>query len=187
MEPRIILNSRQFSLTLNRLSYQLIEVHGDFSGSCLIGIQPRGVNLTNRLSGMLQNILNREIETGRLDISFYRDDFKSRPQLKVEDTNIRFTIEGKRVILADDVLYTGRTVRAAMDALLDFGRPSKVELLVLIDRRFSRQFPIQPDYTGKAIDSIYSEQVKVQWKEHDKKDAVWILKEEFEPANSGQR
>ena len=110
----------------------------------------------------------KDIYYGKLDITFYRDDI--RKELHVANhTDIPFTIEGKRVILIDDVLYTGRTIRAALDALLDFGRPGKVELCVLIDRRFSRQLPIQPDYVGKAIDSIISQKVKVEW---DKKEVI---------------
>ena len=110
----------------------------------------------------------KNINYGKLDITFYRDDI--RKELHVANhTDIPFTIEGKRVILIDDVLYTGRTIRAALDALLDFGRPGKVELCVLIDRRFSRQLPIQPDYVGKAIDSIISQKVKVEW---DKKEVI---------------
>jgi pyrimidine operon attenuation protein/uracil phosphoribosyltransferase len=106
----------------------------------------------------------QEIDYGMLDITFYRDDI--RKELHVANqTDIPFSIEGMNVVLIDDVLYTGRTIRSALDALLDYGRPKKVELCVLIDRRFSRQFPIQPDYVGKAIDSIISQKVKVSWAE----------------------
>ena len=109
-----------------------------------------------------------------MDITFYRDDVRKELHI-ANQTDIPFSIEGKRVVLIDDVLYTGRTIRAALDALLDFGRPEKVELCILIDRRFSRQLPIQPDYVGKSIDSIISQKVKVLWKEKDDKEEVVIL------------
>lgn len=177
MEPRVILDSKKFALTLNRLCYQLIENHGNFSNSVIIGVQPRGIHLADRVVKLLSEINNQSILYAKLDISLYRDDFKNK-QLNIQDTTINFSIEGKNIVLIDDVLFTGRTIRSAMDALLDFGRPGKVELLVLIDRRFTRQFPIQADYIGKTIDSIYSEQVKVDWKETEGKDAVWIMKEQ---------
>ena len=116
-----------------------------------------------------ENILYR-----KLDITIYRDDV--RQQLHVANqTDINFSIEGKKVVLIDDVLYTGRTTRAALDALMDFGRPDKVELMVLIDRRYSRQLPIQADYIGKSIDSIVTQKVKVLWKERDEKDEVILI------------
>lgn len=123
----------------------------------------------------LKKILpNEKVPYGILDITFYRDDV--RKEIHVPNhTRIPFTIENKNVVLIDDVLHTGRTIRAALDALLDFGRPSKVELCALIDRRFSRQLPIQPDYVGKAIDSIISQRVKVYWKSRDKKQEVVLL------------
>lgn len=114
------------------------------------------------------------LQYGKLDITFYRDDIRKELHI-ANQTDIPFSLEGKRVVLIDDVLYTGRTIRAALDALLAFGRPEKVELCVLIDRRFSRQFPIQPDYIGKSIDSIISQKVKVFWKEKDGKDEVAIV------------
>jgi pyrimidine operon attenuation protein / uracil phosphoribosyltransferase len=113
-----------------------------------------------------------------MDITFYRDDFRRREKpLQASNTKINFPIEKKKIVLIDDVLFTGRTIRAALDALLDFGRPEHVELLVLIDRRFTRDLPIQANYIGKTIDSIESEHVKVEWKEQDGADKVWILTE----------
>lgn len=114
------------------------------------------------------------LQYGKLDITFYRDDVRKELH-KANHTAIPFSIEGKNVVLIDDVLYTGRTIRAALDALLDFGRPAKVELCILIDRRFSRQLPIQPDYIGKSIDSIVSQKVKVFWNEKDGKEEVMLL------------
>ena len=148
MKPAVIVNSQHFQVILNRLSHQLIENHGNFSNSVIIGLQPRGIYLANRLKKNLEEILGNSssIQCGALDITFYRDDFRRREQpLLPSATNIDFIIENKKVILVDDVFFTGRTVRAGMDALLAFGRPQKVELLALIYRRFSRQLPIQPD------------------------------------------
>lgn len=178
MQPRILLNSQQFGLTINRLCYELIENHDDFSNTILIGLQPRGIFLANRLHQCLTGILrNKSILKGTLDITFYRDDFRNRENTLVPSaTDIDFLVEEKKVVLIDDVLFTGRTIRAGLDALLAFGRPRKVELLILIDRRFSRHLPIQPDYTGKTIDSVSSEKVRVGWKESDGKDEVVLLK-----------
>ena len=163
-----ILDKPQLDLTIQRLSHQLLENTVDFSGTVIIGLQPRGVFLADRIIKHLNEVGYRDIKYGKLDITFYRDDI--RKELHVPNhTDIPFSIEDKIVILVDDVLYTGRTIRAALDALLDFGRPQKVELCVLIDRRFSRQLPIQPDYSGKTIDSIISQKVKVEW---DKEQVV---------------
>ncbi|HXH19253.1 MAG TPA: bifunctional pyr operon transcriptional regulator/uracil phosphoribosyltransferase PyrR [Chitinophagales bacterium] len=177
MPARVILDSKKFALTIDRLCYQLIENHKDFSNMALIGIQPRGVHLSDRLFHRLKEIRKGvSLKYGVLDITFYRDDFRRSEKVHTaSDTTIDFSVEGKDVVLVDDVLFTARTVRAAFDALLDFGRPDKVELLVLIDRRLSRQMPIQPTYVGKTIDAIESEYVKVEWKEIDGEDKVLIL------------
>ena len=167
-----ILSEQQLSITIKRLAHQILENHVDLNNTVLIGIQPRGVFLSDQVVDEIKKqIPNKNISYGKLDITFYRDDI--RKELHVANqTDILFSVEGKNVILIDDVLYTGRTIRAALDALLDFGRPEKVELCVLIDRRFSRQFPIHPDYVGKSIDSIISEKVKVYWKQKDGKQEV---------------
>ncbi len=176
MKPRVILDDRKFKLTLQRLCHQLVENHKDFANTVLIGVQPRGPFLSNRLRAYLQEIVpGLVLPHGNLDITFYRDDFRSgKGHLSPNNTSIEFSVEHKRVILVDDVLYTGRTIRAAMDALLDFGRPETVELVVLIDRRFSRELPIHPDYVGKTIDSIESERIRVEWKDIDGQDKVWL-------------
>lgn len=176
MKPRVLLNSIQLNLTLRRLCYQLIENHNSFEDTVLIGIQPRGVFLSRRIHSILSEQYKiSNLHHGELDIAFYRDDFRRRPEpLQVSKTKIDFAIENKNVVLIDDVLYTGRTTRAALDALLDYGRPTSVEYLVLIDRRFSRHLPIQADYIGKTVDSIESERVKVLWNEQDKKDQVLL-------------
>ena len=153
----------QLKLTLKRLAHELIENHYPFTDTCIIGIQPRGIAISDFITQYIQTIHPEvSIPYGKLDITFYRDDF--RGQIHIPSiTDLPFSIEGKKVILIDDVLYTGRTIRAAMDALLDNGRAQKVELCILVDRKFSRELPIQPDYVGKSIDSIVTQKVKVMW------------------------
>ncbi len=170
-----ILTEQQLEITIKRLAHQVLENHVDLTNTVLIGLQPRGVFLSDQLVDEIKKETSTEkIQYGKLDITFYRDDI--RKELHIANrTDIPFSIEGKNVVLIDDVLYTGRTIRAALDALLDFGRPEKVELCVLIDRRFSRQLPIHPDYTGKSIDAIVSQKVKVFWKNRDGKDEVCLV------------
>ena len=173
---KTLLNSEKLNITLQRLAHQLVENHLSFNDTVIIGIQPRGIFLSDRIYKMVKKITgNKKIGYGRLDITFYRDDVQSRDIQVPTDTSIPFSIEGKSVVLIDDVLYTGRTIRSAMDALIDFGRPKNVELLVLVDRRFSRELPIQPDYTGYAVDTILTQKVKVYWKEKDGKDEVVLI------------
>lgn len=179
MQNTTLLEGKKFQITIQRLCRQLIENHNDFSNSVLIGIQPRGIYLANRIAEELQKILpDKTIQQGDMDITFYRDDFRRRESpLVPNQTKIDFIIEGKKVILMDDVLWTGRTIRAAMDAMLDFGRPEKVELLVLVDRRYSRHLPVAADYVGIEVDSIASQKVVVSWKETDGEDKVILLSE----------
>jgi pyrimidine operon attenuation protein/uracil phosphoribosyltransferase len=175
MKPKIILEGEQLEITITRLCHQLIEVHDDFNQSAIIGLQPRGVFLAKRIHQKLSFILKtKKINYGELDITFYRDDFR-RKELIPNKTNIDFIIEDKNIILIDDVLFTGRTIRAGLDAMLAFGRPKDVELLVLIDRRFRRHLPIQAKYIGKTIDSIESQNVRVELKETEGKDRVTLL------------
>ena len=175
MKSKVILTSEQIYITIKRLCYQLIEVHTDFSKSVIIGLQPRGIFLARRIVKELQLISkNKNILLGELDTTFFRDDFR-RKELIPSKTNIDFIIEDKNVILVDDVLFTGRTIRAGLDAMLAFGRPNDVELLVLIDRRFSRHLPIQAKYIGKTIDSIASQIVRVDWTELDGADKVTLV------------
>ena len=162
-----ILSEQQLAITITRLAHQILENAIQPENTVVIGIQPRGVFLSDQIiKEIRQELPAKKIQYGKLDITFYRDDI--RKELHVANqTDIPFSIEGKKVVLIDDVLYTGRTIRAALDALLDFGRPAKVELCVLIDRRFSREFPIQPDYVGKSIDSIVTQKVKVEWNKRE--------------------
>jgi len=170
-----ILTEPQLEITIKRLAHQVLENHVDLTNTVVIGLQPRGIYLSDRIVDEIKKETSSDkIQYGKLDITFYRDDIRKELHI-ANSTDIPFSIEGKNVILIDDVLYTGRTIRAALDALLDFGRPEKVELCVLIDRRFSRQLPIQPDYIGKSIDAIVSQKVKVFWKNKDGKDEVCLL------------
>lgn len=170
-----ILTEQQLEITIKRLAHQVLENHTDLTNTVFIGLQPRGVFLSDQIVNEIKKqTADDKIQYGKLDITFYRDDI--RKELHIANrTDIPFSIEGKNVVLIDDVLYTGRTIRAALDALLDFGRPEKVELCVLIDRRFSRQLPIQPDYIGRSIDAIVSQKVKVYWKSKDGKDEVCLV------------
>jgi len=165
----IILDKQQLHLTILRLAHQLSENHVDLNNIVFIGLQPRGVQVSKHIVENIQQLFPAEkIKYGVLDITFYRDDVRSELH-RANTTEIPFSVEGKHVVLIDDVLYTGRTIRAALDALQDFGRPQKVELCVLVDRRFNRELPIQPDYCGKAIDTVSSQKVKVEW---DKEEVI---------------
>ncbi len=170
-----ILTPYQISLTIKRLANQVLENHVSKESVVLIGLQPRGIFLSDRIAAEIKKENSSiTLNYGKLDITFYRDDI--RKELHVPNkTEINFSIEGKKIILIDDVLYTGRTIRAALDALMDFGRPDSVALLVLIDRRYSRHLPIQPDYTGLSIDSIISQKIKVLWQERDGRDEVILI------------
>ena len=170
-----ILKEQELVITIRRLAHQVLENHLNLDDTVLIGLQPRGIFLSDKIVDEIKKQVPAAlVQYGKLDITFYRDDI--RKELHIANrTDIPFSIEGKNVVLIDDVLYTGRTIRAALDALLAFGRPEKVELCVLIDRRFSRQLPIQPDYIGKSIDAIVSQKVKVFWKAKDGKDEVCLV------------
>ena len=174
---RVIIGQRRFALTIERLCQQLIEQHGRFEGTCLIGIQPRGVHLAGRLQKELQRILQTDrLEVGKLDITFYRDDFRTRDKpLSASRTEIDFLVENKEVILVDDVLYTGRTVQAALTALNHYGRAKKVELLSMVDRRFNRHLPVQADYVGLTVDAVDKAFVRVEWAEINGEDQILIF------------
>ncbi len=177
MSQKVLLSSKEVAIILHRLACQLIEKHLDFSNSILIGIQPRGTFLAERLKNLLEKEYHvSNITLGYLDITFFRDDFrKTEKPLEANKTKIDFIVENKKVIFIDDVLYTGRSIRAALTAIQSFGRPSEIELLVLIDRRFSRNLPIQPDYRGRQVDAINDEKVKVCWKENEGEDEVYLM------------
>ena len=174
---RVILEQERFTLVIERLCHQLIEEFDDFRDTCLIGIQPRGALLAQRLHERLRQIpeVGKAVDLGKLDITFYRDDFRQRDKpLKASTTEMNFLVEDKKVVLVDDVLYTGRTVNAALTALNHYGRPRTVELLALVDRRFNRHLPIQPDFTGITVDALDQTYVKVEWRNLEGEDRVLL-------------
>ena len=173
----MLLNAIEVNIALHRLACQLIENHDTFSNTVLIGIQPRGIFLAERIKLLLETEYNvKNIELGYLDITFYRDDFRRNDKpIEANRTKINFIVEDKKVVFIDDVLYTGRSIRAALTAIQSFGRPLEIELLTFIDRRFSRHLPIQPDYRGRQVDAINNEKVKVCWKENDGIDTVYLI------------
>ncbi len=177
MSQKVLLNAKEINIILHRLACQLIENHNNFKSTVLIGIQPRGKYLVNRLATMLKEEYNlKNLKIGYLDINFYRDDFRRGDKtLEANTTEINFIVEDKKVVFVDDVLFTGRSIRAALTAIQSFGRPKEIELLALIDRRFSRHVPIQPDYKGRQVDAINEEKVKVNWKENAGEDAVYLI------------
>ena len=179
MSQKVLLNHNEVNIILQRLACQLVEKHSNFSNTVLIGLQPRGKFLANRLKDLLKSEYNiSELESGYLDITFYRDDFRRTTKvLKASTTEMNCIVEDKKVVFIDDVLYTGRSIRAALTAIQSYGRPSSIELLILIDRRFSRHLPIQPDYRGRQVDAIDNEKVIVNWKELHGEDAVYLLKQ----------
>jgi pyrimidine operon attenuation protein/uracil phosphoribosyltransferase len=145
-----------------------------------MGLQPRGIYLAEKIKENLEKSLKKSVLLGYLDTTFYRDDFRRRETpVTAKSTQVDFIIERKNVIIVDDVLFTGRSVRAAMDAMMAFGRPRKVELLVLVNRKYSRELPIEPDYVGKNVNTIESQKVLVEWvKSGSKSDNVWLITKE---------
>ena len=182
MSNRLLLDTKEIQIILNRLACQLRETHQDFSNSVLIGIQPRGTDLAKRLLSILKQEHHiQDISNGFLDITFFRDDFRrSEKVLSANENLMEVSVENKKVVLIDDVLYTGRSIRAALTAIDSYGRPSEIELLTLIDRRFSRHLPIQPDYLGRQVDAIADEKVLVHWEEEHGEDTVYIINKENE-------
>lgn len=174
---RTLLGKERFDLTVDRLCYELIEDYDDFADTCIIGIQPRGIFFSNLLSARLARILGQtRFQYGKLDITFYRDDFRTKSTpLKASETDMNFLVEDKRVLLVDDVLYTGRTIQAAMTAINHYGRPRNVELVVLVDRRFNRHLPIQADYTGITVDALDEAYVKVIWQNNGQEGEIKIF------------
>ena len=175
-----LLDSPLLDVTVSRLAQQLVENHGDFSQSVILGMQPKGVFLAKRINDRLASFGYANIPLGHLDTTFYRDDFRRRDKpLSPNATHVPFIIEDKKVILVDDVLYTGRSVRAALSAMMAFGRPHKVELLVMIDRKYSRDLPIEPMYVGRAVNTIQQQKVLVQWQEQGfEEDNIWLVHKE---------
>lgn len=171
---RLILSSPLLEIMISRLCQQLIENHQDFSNSVIMGLQPRGIHFAERVSQELKS-LGHTIPLGYLDATFHRDDFRLRP-LRANATKIDFVIENKNVILIDDVLATGRMVRAAIDAMQAFGRPRKIELMVLIDRQYNREIPIEPNYTGMKVNTLDTQRVLVELTEQGyEANKIWLV------------
>lgn len=179
MQKKLILDSDLLRVTIDRLCQELIENHGSFESTVLLGLQPRGIFLADRIRDKLVQACDREIPLGYLDATFYRDDFRRREEPpKASETRVPFLIEGRKVVLIDDVLYTGRTVRAALDAMIAFGRPEKVELLVLIDRKRTRELPIAADYVGQYVNTLDSQKVLVELDNDRKHSRIWLINKE---------
>lgn len=182
-EGRAILADAQFALVVDRMCHQLIEVYDDFEGVCMVGMQPRGVLFADRLVDRLHELLpEAPFEYGKLDITFYRDDFRMRDRqpLRASATEMDFLVQDKRVLLVDDVLYTGRSVLAALTALQHYGRPKTVDLVALVDRRFNRHLPIKSNFVGITIDALDKAYVKVEWENQNGADQVLLFPERFE-------
>ena len=177
MEEKLLYDHQKLNATINRLAYELIENHEQFNQTAIIGLQPRGILLARIIRQRVEEIIQSKIKYGELDITFFRDDYRTNDkQLGASPIHIPFSTENLNIILIDDVLYTGRSIRSAMDALLGFGRPAKIELCVLIDRKFNRENPVAPDYVGKTVDTRgHGQKVKVEWAEKNYK--VWLINE----------
>ncbi|MFZ5971138.1 MAG: bifunctional pyr operon transcriptional regulator/uracil phosphoribosyltransferase PyrR [Bacteroidota bacterium] len=177
MRKKLIFDSDQLDITLSRLSHQLIENHGNFTNTVILGLQPRGIFLAEFIHKKLEKETKTQIPLGYLDTTFHRDDFRRREvPAKASETKVPFVIEEKNVILIDDVLYTGRTVRAALDAMIAFGRPAKVELLVLVDRKHTRDLPIAADYIGMNVQTLDTQRVLVELEaQGHKQNKIWLI------------
>jgi len=177
MSQKLLLSAKEIDIILHRLACQLIENHTHFKDTVLIGVQPRGIFLADRIKNILvKDYQLVDIKMGYLDITFYRDDFRrGEKTLEANKTSIDHIVEDKRVVFIDDVFYTGRSIRSALTAIQSFGRPKEIELLTLIDRRFSRHLPIQPNYRGRQVDAISQEKVLVHWIENGGEDAVYLV------------
>jgi pyrimidine operon attenuation protein/uracil phosphoribosyltransferase len=177
MQKKLILDTDLLDITIRRLCQQLIENHNDFADTVIIGMQPRGIFLAEIIHRKLEQDTGKTILLGYLDTTFYRDDFRRRETpVKANETRVPFIIEGKKVVLVDDVLFTGRSIRAAMDAMIAFGRPATVELLVLIDRKYNRELPIAADYIGKVVNTLTSQRVLVELEaQGHKQNKIWLI------------
>jgi pyrimidine operon attenuation protein/uracil phosphoribosyltransferase len=180
MRKKLILDSDHLDITLSRLSHQLIENHNNFANTVMLGMQPRGIFLAEMIHKKVEAVCKSSVNFGYLDATLYRDDFRRREAPAIpKETNVPFIIEEKNVILIDDVLYTGRTVRAALDAMIAFGRPSKVELLVLVDRKHTRDLPIAADYVGIYVDTLETQRVLVELEaQGHKQNKIWLINKE---------
>ena len=176
LEKLVLMNEESVSRTINRLCHEIIENNSNCKDVVLIGIHNRGVPISQRIQNKIKELIGIDLQRGSLDITFHRDDYRERlvvPELM--GTDINFSLDGKIVVLVDDVLYSGRTVRAALDELNSFGRASKVQLAVLVDRGH-RELPIKPDYVGKNVPTHEGEHVDVTLRETDENDSVFLIR-----------
>ena len=176
MPKKVLLDSKKIEIILNRLVCELVENHKDFHNTVLIGLQPRGIFLIDKILEIFRkDYSNLNINYGILDFTFFRDDFRrSQKTLSASSTKINFSIENKNVVLIDDVLFTGRSIKAAMSSMDAYGRPKSIELLVLIDRRYKREIPIQANYCGAKIDTFKGDRVNVEWADNLKDNIIYI-------------
>lgn len=172
----VVMDEQAIDRALTRIAHEILEANKGCSGIALVGIVTRGAEFADRLAERIERIEGQSVPVGKVDISFYRDDVATRLSPEVHRTDIPFDVEGKHIVLADDVLYTGRTIRAAMDAIMDYGRPHSIQLAVLVDRGH-RELPIRADYVGKNVPTSHKERVKVSLIGHDGADSVEILGE----------
>jgi pyrimidine operon attenuation protein/uracil phosphoribosyltransferase len=178
LTERVVLDEQQMERALARIAHEILEHNKGTENLAFVGIRSRGVDIAARLAAKVADIEGTRVPTGIIDITLYRDDLtRSAEQPTVKGTDIRFPIDDRHVVLVDDVLYTGRTVRAALDALMDFGRPESVQLAVLVDRGH-RELPIRPDYVGKNLPTAQQELVEVRLREHDGRDEVVLVQAE---------
>ena len=178
---RVLLDAEALQRTLHRIAHEIIEANAELDTVALVGIHTRGVSLAHRLRRLIEEFSGVEVELGTVDITFYRDDVQVRggeapihPQPLVRATKLDFPLEGRTCVLVDDVLYTGRTIRAAIEALFDYGRPARVQLAVLVDRGH-RELPIRPEYVGKNLPTARSERIQVQLVEVDEVDRILLV------------
>ena len=169
MDKHILFNNSRVNICLERLAYELLENHNDFSETVLIGLQPRGKFLSQNIVNVLKNKYSlQKLDYGYLDITFFRDDFRTKTDILIpNETNFKLNVNNKKVVFMDDVLYTGRTIRAALTAIESFGRPKSIELLILVNRRYCRELPIQADYKGFNVDVYEDQKVYVNWSENN--------------------
>jgi pyrimidine operon attenuation protein/uracil phosphoribosyltransferase len=175
-----MMDEQALDLALTRITHQILERHRDLTNVGVVGMQTRGVFLARRIASKINALTGKEVAVGMLDVTLYRDDYRlSLKQPSVQVTDIPFDISEQNLILVDDVLYTGRSVRAALDALMDFGRPKTIQLAVLIDRG-NRELPIRADYVGKKITTLPRQEVRLKVKEIDDEDSLWLIELEEE-------
>ncbi len=184
MPEKVILSADEVLRAMRRIAHEIVERNRGTEGLVFVGIMSRGVPIARRLAALIKEFEDADVPIGSLDIGLYRDDLSQGPSPQLRKTDISVSLQGKRVVLVDDVLYTGRTIRAAMDAVMDFGRPKTVQLAVLVDRGH-RELPIRADYVGKNVPTAHQEEVQVRLKETDGQDQVVIVEASTGKEESG--